>query len=123
MLPTLVKLKLTVFAEKLVAAPALQWLVGKLAADDALDLLDHLPLQLVLDLVHRNVQRRNGLGAHQVLNRGLGDNETQSLLGGKSSLLSVHLLLQRVVLPLLSVHDLDRHGIFYFSFFIIVYKL
>ena len=89
------QLELAVLAEQLVALSALLGRVGELLAHDARDLLDHLTLQLVLNLIDLDVELRNGVGAHDLLNCLVRDDEVSSVdvvLGtGKASLL-IHLL-------------------------------
>ena len=52
----MLKLQLAVLTEELVALFTLQWLIWELAADNTLDLLHHLPLELILDLVHLDIK-------------------------------------------------------------------
>ena len=106
---SLSELELAVLAKKLVTALTLKRFVRELCANNALDLLDHLPLQLVLDLIHLDIERRNGLRPHKVLDSSFGNDESLALLKREAFLFSIHLLLQGVVLPLLTVHYLDRH--------------
>lgn len=108
---TLAKLELAVLAEELVAALALHGLVRELLADDALNFLNHLSLQLVLDLVHLDVERRDWLRTHQLLDGPLGDRQVKSLIDTESLLLRVHLLEDGMDSPLLLVHLLDRHNL------------
>ena len=115
---SLTQLHLAVFAEKFVAISALHWLVWELTTDDANDLLDHLSLKLVLNFVHFDVQRWHWLGTHQVLNLTLGKHKGLTLLERKTLLFGVHFLLQRMVLPLRWVHNLNWHYLGVFKNFI-----
>lgn len=54
-------------AEELVTFAALLGRVGELLAHDARNFLDHLSLQLVLNLFHFDVELRNGVRAHDLL--------------------------------------------------------
>lgn len=60
------ELNLAVPAEEFVAALALHRHERKLEANHALDLFDHLPLQLVLNLVQLNVKRRHRFRSQDV---------------------------------------------------------
>lgn len=61
------KLELAIFTEELIAFPALKWLIWELEAHNALDLFHHLPLELVLDFIHLDIQRRYRFRTHHPL--------------------------------------------------------
>ena len=63
------QLLLAVLAEEFVAFDAFHGREGEIETHDALDLLDHFPLQLVRNQWHFNVEGGNGLGSHNLLNR------------------------------------------------------
>lgn len=74
------QLKLTVFTEKLVACLAFFGLEGELETNYALDLLHHLALELVLDLIQLDVKRRNWFRTHDESDLLFRKNEFLSLL-------------------------------------------
>lgn len=88
----LLKLKLTVLAEKLVAPLALLWLEGELEADNALDFFNHLLLELVLEFIHLDVKRRNRFLAHDVSCLLITENQVYPLGDRDTVFVSIHLL-------------------------------
>jgi len=106
------KLKLAVLAEKLVTLIALQRFVWELEADDTLDLLNHLSLELILDLIHLDVKRGNRLWSHHFIDGFVRDNEIKSLIDAETFLLGIHLLPDLMHSPLLLIQLCDGH--FYF---------
>lgn len=73
-------LHLAILAEQFVATFALQWLEGELMANDALDLLDHFELQLVLNFGLLNVKSRDWLHTHVVVDSPLLDHQIEPLV-------------------------------------------
>jgi hypothetical protein len=109
---SLLEVNLAVFAEKLVAALALQRLERELLAHHALDFLHHFSLKLVLNGVHLDVQRGDRLWAHELFNGLVSRNEIESLIDGETILLAVHLLENRLESSVRINKLLDRHNIF-----------
>lgn len=103
------ELELAEFAEKLVAALALQWLVWELEANDALNFFNHLSLELILNLVHLDVERWHWLWTHDLLNSPLAALEVTSLVDAKLLFLCVHFLEDWVHSFLLLVQILHWH--------------
>ena len=103
------KLELAVLAEKLVARFAFLRFVRELEADDALNFLNHLALQLVLNLVKLDVERWDGFGTHELLNSLLSADELEALVDTETFLLGIHLLKDGVHALLLRVHRFDGH--------------
>lgn len=108
---------LAVLAEKLVARLALQRLEWELFADDALDLLHHLPLKLVLNGLHLDIQRWDWLWSHELFYSPIGRDKIESLVDGETVFLAVHLFENWIHSPLLVVKLLDWH-IYLLSIFI-----
>lgn len=103
------ELQLAIFAEKLVAAFAFERFERELTAHDALDLFNHLSLELILDFVHLNIKSWNGLWTHHNLNSLIRDNKIHSCIDRKSIFFGIHLLEDRLHSPLLHVHLSDWH--------------
>lgn len=96
------QLYLAVLAEQLIALLTFHWLIRKVVAHDALDLFDHLALQLILDLGHLDVELRNWLWAHDSLDCLIGDEEFVVHLITLGSMQSHAHLLALIVLLLVS---------------------
>jgi len=69
---TFLEMDLAVLAEQLVAAFAFQRFEWELFANDALDFLNHLSLELVLNGIHLDVEGWNWLWSHELLNSLVG---------------------------------------------------
>lgn len=91
----LLQLELAVLAEQLVATLALLRFERKLKADHALDLLNHLSLEFVLDFVHLDIERRDGFSSHDVSGLFFSEHESQSLLNAEALFFSIHLFEDR----------------------------
>ena len=99
---SLLELKLAVFAEKLVAAPALKRLEWELTTHGALNFFNHLSLKLILDFVHLNIESWDRLWTHQLLDDFIRDDEIQSLLDREAIVFfGIHLLENRKISSLL----------------------
>lgn len=105
----LTELELAILAEQLVAFAALKRFVWELEADDALDLLYHLALKLVLNLIHLDIERRNRFWPHHSLHSSMSSFKIKSLIDRKGFFFSIHLFEEGLHFTLLSVHLLYRH--------------
>ena len=65
------ELELAIFTEEFIAFPALKRLIWELEANNALDLFHHLSLELVLDFIHLDIQRRYRFRTHHSLHRSM----------------------------------------------------
>ena len=106
---------MAILAEKFVAVFALERFEWELEAHDALDLLYHFALKLILDFVHLNIKRRNWLLTHQLLGSLVRNDKIHSFIDRKIHFFGVHLLEHRMHSSLLLVHRFDWHiFVFYF---------
>jgi len=68
---SLVQLDLAILAEEFIALGAFHWFVRELSAHNALNLLNHFPLEFVLDFIHLNVERWDWLRPHHLVDERL----------------------------------------------------
>ena len=81
-------------------------------ADNTLDFFDHLSLELVLDCLHLDIEGRNWLWTHELLNSLVGRDKIKSLIDAETIFFTVHFLEDWVHSSLLVVKLLDWHFLY-----------
>ena len=105
---------MAIFTEKLVATFALERFIRELVTHDALDLVNHLSLKLVLDFFNFDIKTWNRVRPKNKLYTWVSDDEIHPLVDTQAFFLGVHLFKNWMHTPLVLIHLLNRH-IFLFN--------